>query len=141
MLFGFPEIVGEVLDYAAQDPDCKDTISAFKTKTWLPYCRAYNAGPEVQLKEFGFVFDVGLDDSWRQSHSTLTAAVAVEEKSEEIARRAWEEFGSDGYGKDHEWTIEEMDDGGEEAKWITTNEAARYGVSALANLAKIREFL
>ncbi|PVH79482.1 hypothetical protein DL98DRAFT_631330 [Cadophora sp. DSE1049] len=141
MLFGFPEIVGEVLDYAAKDTNCNDTVEAFKTRTWLPYCRAYNAGPETQLKEFGFVFDVGMDDAWRQSHSTLTAVVAVEEKSEEIAKRAWDEFGSDGYGKDHDWTIEKTEDGGEEAKWITTNEAARYGVSALANLAKIREFL
>ncbi|KAK0100683.1 hypothetical protein ONS95_007134 [Cadophora gregata] len=142
MLFGFPEIVGEVLDYAAQDADCRDVVQDFKENTWLPYCRAYNAGPETQLKEFGFVFDVGLDDSWRQSHSTLTAFVAVEEKSEEIARKAWEEFGSDGYGRDHDWTIEKTGDGGgEEAKWITTNEAARYGVSALVNLPKIREFL
>ncbi|KAH7357175.1 hypothetical protein BKA65DRAFT_451300 [Rhexocercosporidium sp. MPI-PUGE-AT-0058] len=140
MLFGFPEIVGEVLEYAAQDDKCKIVVQNFKTKTWLPYCRAYNGGPEIQLKEFGFVFDCGLDDAWRQSHSTLTAVVALEENSEEIARRAWKEFDSDGYGAAHDWTVEKTENGGE-AKWITTNEAARYGVSAIGNLAKIREFL
>ncbi|KAL5323830.1 hypothetical protein ACEPPN_008372 [Leptodophora sp. 'Broadleaf-Isolate-01'] len=141
MLFGFPEIVGEMLDYAGQDERCKTIVQEFKTKTWLPYCRAYNGGPEIQMKEFGFIFDCGLDDAWRQSHSTLTAVVAIEENSAELARRVWKEFGSDGYGVDHDWSIEKTANGEEEAKWITTNEAARYGVSAISNLAKIREFL
>jgi hypothetical protein len=29
----------------------------------------------------------------------------------------------------------------EEAPWITTNKAARYGVSAIFNLANIRKYL
>jgi hypothetical protein len=142
MLFGFPEIFAELLDYArAEYPS---TVENFMT-VWLSYCRAYNGGPGVQRKEFGFEFPSHA--TWRQSHSTLTAFAAVEQDSEDLAHAAWTQFFStDGYTQDHDWTILKADppeyfNHGEEAVWIRTNEAARYGVSAISNLANIGKYL
>ncbi|KAL4895750.1 hypothetical protein BDV59DRAFT_199736 [Aspergillus ambiguus] len=142
MLFGFPEICTELLDYAKDA--YPDLVKRFK-KVWLAYCRAYNGGPLVQKRIFGFEFPQHA--TWRQSHSTLTALAAVEQGSAELARDAWDQFFStDGYNAQHSWTITRVGPPeyfcvGEEATWITTNEAARYGVSAIVNLANIRDFL
>jgi hypothetical protein len=142
MLFGFPEIFAELLDYArAEYPS---SVEKFM-KVWLSYCRAYNGGPEVQLKEFDFVFPSHA--TWRQSHSTLTAFAAVEQHSEDLAHAAWTQFfNTDGCTQHHDWTILKADPPeyftpGEEAVWIRTNEAARYGVSAISNLASIGKYL
>ena len=143
MLFGFPEIFSELLHYASDD--YASTVSNFKLKALLPYCRAYNGGHEVQRREFGFEFPDHA--TWRQSHSTLTAIAAVEQKSEKLARDAWDQFfETDGFGRTHDWNIvktspPEYPAKGEEAPWVTTNHAARYGVSAIFNLANIREYL
>ncbi|KFY42380.1 hypothetical protein V494_02431 [Pseudogymnoascus sp. VKM F-4513 (FW-928)] len=143
MLFGFPEIFTEVLDYISNDHAA--TVSNFKMKALLPYFRAYNGGPEVQQQEFGFVFPDHA--TWRQSHSTLTAIAAVEEKSGKLGRDAWNQFfGTDGYDLTHNWRImktspPEYFATGEEAPWVSTNKTARYGVSAIFNLANIRKYL
>lgn len=142
MLFGFPEIFAELLDYArAEYPS---TVENFM-KVWLRYCRAYNGGRGVQRKEFGFEFPSHA--TWRQSHSTLTAFAAVEQDSEDLAHAAWTQFFStDGYTQHHDWTILKADppeyfNHGQEAVWIRTNEVARYGVSAISNLASIGKYL
>jgi hypothetical protein len=143
MLFGFPEIFSELLDYAGYD--YASTVNNFKLKAWLPYLRAYNGGHEAQCREFGFEFPA--DATWRQSHSTLTAIAAVEQKSAELGRAAWDQFfGTDGYNQTQEWQITkasppEYFSTGQEAPWISTNESARYGVSAISNLASIKEYL
>jgi hypothetical protein len=142
MLFGFPEIFAELLDYARDVHPA--TVDRF-TAVWLSYCKAYNGGAEVQRREFGFEFPDHA--TWRQSHSTLTAFAAVKLKSEELARAAWDQFfHTDGYTESHQWKVVETAPPeyfthGEEAAWITTNKAARYGVSAIFNLANIREYL
>ncbi|KAK6586777.1 hypothetical protein PZA11_000067 [Diplocarpon coronariae] len=143
MLFGFPEIFAELLDYARED--CAETVERFKKNVWLPYCRAYNGGRGVQRTEFGFEFPSTA--TWRQSHSTLTAAACVEDSSAELGMAAWDQFfNTDGFSPAHDWRILKTGPpdcfaAGEEAPWITTNEAARYGVSAISNLANIREYL
>ncbi|KFY92448.1 hypothetical protein V498_04939 [Pseudogymnoascus sp. VKM F-4517 (FW-2822)] len=143
MLFGFPEIFTELLDYASDDH--ASTVANFKLKALLPYARAYNGGHEVQRKEFGFEFPSHA--TWRQSHSTLTAIAAVEQKSEKLGRDAWDQFfGTDGYDRTHDWHIvntspPEYPSKGEEAPWNSTNNTARYGVSAIFNLANVRKYL
>lgn len=143
MLFGFPQIFTELLDYARDKYPA--AVENF-LKIWLPYCRAYNGGPEIQLKEFGFQFPDG-PGMWKQSHSTLTAIAAVEQKSDELGRAAWDQFfQTDGYDQTHEWRVMKASPpehltSGEEAPWILTNETAQYGVSAIFNLANIREYL
>ncbi|KAH7139997.1 hypothetical protein B0J13DRAFT_677102 [Dactylonectria estremocensis] len=143
MLFGFPEIFTELIAYARDE--YPEAVANF-LRVWLSYCRAYNGGPEVQRKEFGFEFPPG-PGMWRQSHSTLTAIAAVEEKSEQRGKAAWEQFfKTDGYDENLEWRVNrtappEYFTVGEEAPWVFTNDTARYGVSAIVNLANIREHL
>lgn len=142
MLFGFPEIFTELIHYARNE--YPETIQRF-LKAWLAYCRAYNGGPETQLKEFGFIFPDHA--TWRQSHSTLTALAAVEENRDDLAHEAWNQFfNTDGYTASHDWSVLKVGPpehfvSGEEAPWVTTNEAARYGVSAISNLATIGKYL
>ncbi|KAH8200514.1 hypothetical protein TruAng_005344 [Truncatella angustata] len=149
MLFGFPEIFTELLDYAKDE---YPAVVAEFMKVWLSYCRAYNGGSEIQLNEYGFEFPASA--GWRQSHSTITAFAAVKEMSDELATAAWDQFfsgagfgnNSGGYDNSHDWTVTkavapEYFNDGQEASWITTNEAARYGVSALFNLANIRRYI
>lgn len=142
MLFGFPEIIAELMHFAREE--VPETVGRFM-KVWLAYCRAYNGGPDVQREEFGFEFP--WHATWRQSHSTLTAFAAVEQDDETLAHAAWDQFfNTDGYRADHDWSVKiasppEYFAEGEEALWITTNEAARYGVSAISNLANIGKFL
>ncbi|KAM5350925.1 hypothetical protein ACJ41O_003648 [Fusarium nematophilum] len=143
MLFGFPETFAEILDYAKDDHPA--TVGSFK-RIWLAYCRAYNGTAEAQRREYGFEFPSG-PGMWRQSHSTLTAIAATEQKSEKLAKAAWDQFfGTDGYTEDQDWSVlkastPEYFTDGEEAPWVFTNESARYGVSAIFNLANIREYL
>ena len=142
MLFGFPEIIAELFHFAQKD--YPDTVKRFM-KVWLAYCRAYNGGPDVQRREFGFEFPPHA--TWRQSHSTLTAFAAREQQNGQLAQAAWDQFfNTDGYRSDHDWSVKdcappEYFSTGIEAPWMTTNEAARYGVSAISNLAKIGEHL
>jgi hypothetical protein len=142
MLFGFPEISSELFHYARVE--FPETVGKFM-KVWLCYCRAYNGGPNVQREEFGFEFPSHA--TWRQSHSTLTAFAAVEQKRDDLGQAAWEQFfNTDGCTANHDWTVlktssPEYFGHGEEAVWVTTNEAARYGVSAISNLANIRQYL
>ncbi|KAJ5690152.1 hypothetical protein N7462_004544 [Penicillium macrosclerotiorum] len=142
MLFGFPEIFSELFHFAREE--APETVAIFMKK-WLAYCRAYNGGQAVQLAEFGFEFPAHA--TWRQSHSTLTAFAAIEENSAELAYAAWNQFFStDGYTENHDWGIHKTSPPeyfreGEEAIWVSTNEAARYGVSAISNLASIGKYL
>ncbi|KAJ6102693.1 hypothetical protein N7486_005120 [Penicillium sp. IBT 16267x] len=142
MLFGFPEIFSELFHYARGE--YPETVERFM-KVWLRYCRAYNGGPDVQREEFGFEFPSHA--TWRQSHSTLTAFAAVEQNRDDLGQAAWEQFfNTDGYTANHDWTVLKTSSPdyfahGEEAVWVTTNEAARYGVSAISNLANIRKYL
>lgn len=73
MLFGFPEIIAEALHFTRGS--YPEVVQTFLAKAYLPYCRAYNGGPDVQAGEFGFEFPKSA--GWRQSHSTLTAFAAV----------------------------------------------------------------
>jgi hypothetical protein len=150
MLFGFPEIFADILNYAKDEHP--ETVEKFKA-VYLKYCRAYNGGPAVQVKEFGFEFPASAE--WRQSHSTLTAYASRQEKREDLAKDTWRQFfgtdgypqlSTDGYLHDQEFKIVKTSPPqyfteGEEAIWITTNEAARYGVSAIFNLANVGKYL
>jgi len=140
MLFGFPETFTELLDYAKDE--FPNQVRDFR-KVWLSYCKAYNGGSEVQRIEFGFEFP-DRPGMWRQSHSTLTAIAAVEENNEVLASAAWDQFFyTDGYDVNHDWSVLQASapdhfNTGEEAPWISTNEAVRYGVSAIFNLANVK---
>jgi hypothetical protein len=140
MLFGFPEIMAELFHYARGEYPL--VIDKFK-EIYLAYCRAYNGGPKVQREEFGFEFPSHA--TWRQSHSTLTAFAAADSKPRDghLAIAAGEQFfNTDGYTAQQTWSVQktsppEYFTHGEEASWVSTNETARYGVSAIVNLATL----
>ncbi|KAJ5653932.1 hypothetical protein N7490_000935 [Penicillium lividum] len=142
MLFGFPEIFSELFLYARSD--YPETVERFM-KVWLRYCRAYNGGADVQRKEFGFEFPSHA--TWRQSHSTLTAFAAIEQNCQDLGQAAWEQFfTTDGYTIDYDWGQYQALISGKKITSgvvvsLSTNEAARYGVSAISNLATIRRYL
>ncbi len=58
-------------------------------KTWLDYCRYYNASAEEQRAAFGKDFGRLY---LTQAHSRLTAYAAWKGKDEKLAERAWAEF-------------------------------------------------
>ncbi|TPX07283.1 uncharacterized protein E0L32_010780 [Thyridium curvatum] len=141
ILFGLPETITEVLETARNE--FPSEVRDFE-RVWISYCKSYNGGADIQRTEFGFEFGpVG----WKQSHSTLTAIAAVVEQSDELGTAAWDQFfKTDGYDETHDWTIVKASppvclQHGEEAPWVTTNETARYGISALFNLANVRKYL
>ncbi|RAL11782.1 polysaccharide lyase family 26 protein [Aspergillus homomorphus CBS 101889] len=76
MLFGFPELVAELADYAEREH--ASTVSAC-LRAYLAYGRAYNGGPDAQREEYGFAFPPTA--AWRQYLET------------------------DGYTEDHAWTV------------------------------------
>lgn len=143
MLFGFPEIFAELCHYLR--PEYPATVERFM-KVWLAYCRAYNGGRDIQREEFGFEFPAHA--TWRQSHSTLTAFAATQLRRDDpardgLVRAAWDQFfNTDGYRVQQDWTMRKTSPPeyfarGEEAPWVTTNESARYGISAISNLANL----
>jgi YetA-like protein len=143
MLFGFAEIFSEVLEAVAE---VNPNVAQKFQQAYLKYCRAYNGGAEVQTAEYGFLFP-GQGGMWHQSHSSLQAYAANVEENTGLAKSAWHNFfASDGYNETTSWEIQAVTipnhfANGEEATWLSTNGVARYGVTAIHNLARIRQFL
>jgi hypothetical protein len=79
-VFGAFEINAELLDLL--------DIPEYR-KTWLDYCRLYNAGAEEQRKELGERLK---DTSLTQAHSRLTAFAGRELNDASLRVRAWSEF-------------------------------------------------
>jgi hypothetical protein len=67
-------------------------------------------------------------------------------QNETYAQRAWSEFEADGLNTSATWEVTRFN-GSEvlapvdEVAWISTNEAANYGLAAIVNLAYIPESL
>jgi hypothetical protein len=58
-------------------------------KTWLDYCKYYNADAQQQTEAWG----KGFKPFWlTQAHSRLTAYAAWKTKDSDLAKRAWNEF-------------------------------------------------
>ena len=126
-VFGAVEINAEML----QSLDVPEYARA-----WLQYCKLYNAGPEEQEKALGTrLSGAGMP----QAHSRLTAYAAWREKDPALAARAWKEFTVS-------WppvlklthlegpaVLNPVD----EAVWVSTNDAAQWGLAAIQNLALI----
>ncbi len=115
-------------------------------KTWLDYCRYYNASPEEQRKAFGRDFGKLY---LTQAHSRLTAYAAWKTHDPALAARAWKEFFEGGGGgmkllpagfaPDHfngpvtAGPVDEFN--------VSTNMAAGFGLSAIACLGLAPEAL
>ena len=141
-VFGLVEIVTEALDLV-EDP-------AFE-QAWLEYCRLYLATPAQQAERFGAPL-TGI--SLVPAYSRLLAIAAARADDPALAQRAWDAFFV-GLGDqlnvnmlvaEPEWTrtrIEgpEVLEPVDEAAFVSTNDAAQYGLSAIQNLALIGRHL
>lgn len=115
-------------------------------KTWIEYCKYYNASPQEQQKEFGKDFG-GL--YLTQAHSRLTAYAAWKTHDDSLANRAWSEYlsGNGGgitvlpepYALSH-FTGPAVLSSVDEFK-ISTNTTVGFGLSSIECLALIGDKL
>lgn len=120
-------------------------------RAWLDYCRLYLATPEQQEAEAGQRLS-GI--SLIQAHSRLTAYAAARIGDAELAAWAWRKFALDEgdqlnknrLQRQGKWELT-LVNGPEvlspvrEAPFVSTNDAAQYGLAAIHNLALIGEHL
>lgn len=141
-VFGLVEVVAEALDLV-EDPGF--------ARAWLEYCRYYLATSEEQTERFGAPL-TGI--SLVPAYSRLLAVAAAERGDRELAARAWEAFFV-GLGDQlnvnalvgrADWRRARIDgptvlEAVDEAAFVSTNDAAQYGLAAIQNLALIGEHL
>ncbi|MEU6250923.1 Tat pathway signal sequence domain protein [Glycomyces sp. NPDC047010] len=135
-VFGLVEVCSELvslIDAGLVDaPGFKDA--------WLQYCRLYLAEPEVQLAELG-VAPAGIH--LEQAHSRLTAYAAHRLGDDALADRAWRAYfkGGEFMGEDAFRTVKilppEVLAPVDEARTLSTNDAAQCGLATIQNLALI----
>lgn len=141
-VFGLVEIVTEALQLV--------DAPAFEA-AWHDYCRLYLASPAEQIEVFGAPLR-GI--SLVPAHSRLLAIVATHENDAAAANRAWEAFfvglgdqlnvnalvGQDRWERTR---IEgpHVPEPVDEAAFVSTNDAAQYGLAAIQNLALIGRYL
>ncbi|WP_290859429.1 hypothetical protein [Hamadaea sp.] len=136
-VFGLPEIIAELLDLDLGVPEFEDA--------WLAYCRLYLASPEQQAAAVGAPL-TGV--SLVQAHSRLAAYAAARTGDAELAALAWRKFSLDEgdqlntnpLQRQAQWQTTRIT-GPQvlmpvtEASFVSTNDAAQYGLAAIQLLA------
>lgn len=116
-------------------------VPQFKA-AWLKYGRLYSASKAEQEAELGVSFK---GNSLTVAHSRLTAYVAMLSNDKQLAKRAWQEFTKEWGGKKVTGTQQikgpEVLNPIDEAAWVSTNDAAQWGLAAIQNLALIPKAL
>ncbi|GAA3134653.1 Tat pathway signal sequence domain protein [Planomonospora alba] len=138
-VFGLPEICAELIDLDLG-------VEGFE-RAWLDYCRLYLAPAERQQAEVGRVLE-GV--SLVQAHSRLAAYAAARTGDAELARLAWRAFLVDEgdrlnvnpLQRERDWRLTEVRGPAvlmpvTEAPFVSTNDAAQYGLAAIQNLALV----
>ncbi|GAA4671936.1 hypothetical protein [Phytohabitans rumicis] len=138
-VFGLPEIVAELIDLDLGLPRFE--------RAWLDYCRLYLASPEQQAAEVGQPLR-GI--SLVQAHSRLTAYAAARTGDARLAELAWRKFLHDEgdqlnqnpLQREPHWRLTRIDGTGvlmpvDEAAFVSTNDAAQYGLAAIQLLALV----
>jgi len=135
-VFGIFEITAELFELI-DEPGYR--------KAWLDYCELYNA-PEPEFR--ARTGQPGKGRGLRQAHSRYTAYAAVQRHDPALAKRAWAEFlGSGDRETRDQWREAHRVDGEavlkpiNEIADISTNDAAQWGLAAIANLALIGDML
>jgi hypothetical protein len=114
---------------------------AFKD-AWLQYCTLYNATPDEQKRVLGN--ELG-KNALQQSHSRLTAYAAKTLNNKQLAKRAWNEFLDDTtmqlqkFPKVETVLPPKVLNPVVEAKGISTNATAQWGLSAIQCLFLLRD--
>lgn len=128
--FGLPEVCAELIELL--------NVPEFQ-RAWLQYCVMFNAPAEEQRAELGQSLG---DLNLQQGHSRLTAYAAHIKRDPELARLAWAEFyaGRAGFKPDQRYETQRISGPAalnpvDEAHWVSTNEAAQWGLAAIQCLA------
>ncbi|MEV4166132.1 Tat pathway signal sequence domain protein [Nonomuraea dietziae] len=142
-VFGLPEMCAELIALDLGVPGFE--------RAWLEYCRLYLAPADVQEAELGQALS-GV--SLVQAHSRLTAYAAARTGDAELAAWAWRRFRLDegdqlntnALQRQDDWSATLVDGPGVpapvlEAPFVSTNDAAQYGLAAIQNLALIGRHL
>jgi hypothetical protein len=138
-VFGLPEVVAELVDLDLGLPEFE--------RAWLDYCRLYLAPPEQQESEVGQPLQ-GI--SLIQAHSRLAAYAAARTGDADLATLAWRKFSLDegdqlnrnALQREPRWRTTRVDGTRvlmpvDEAAFVSTNDAAQYGLAAIQLLALI----
>ncbi|WP_342750976.1 Tat pathway signal sequence domain protein [Termitidicoccus mucosus] len=141
-VFGAVETFAELIQLTAGQPEYEGFA-----KAWIQYCTLYSAARDEQRAALGA--DIR-GNGLRQAHSRLTAYAAKMTGDKKLAARAWKEFGQGDFA-DHGLAdtraslktslIEGPDvlNPVDEATWVSTNDAAQWGLAAIECLALIGE--
>ncbi|KAH7402238.1 hypothetical protein DE146DRAFT_459851 [Phaeosphaeria sp. MPI-PUGE-AT-0046c] len=139
-VFGVLETIDQLIDHFGT-PQLNLTqpfLDAF-----LDYCYYYGASKAEQKARYGKDFG---NLNLKQGHSRFTAYVANRRNNATLVPRVWQEYlgdgSKDGLAPTAPWRTERI--GGsevlmpiDEAKWVSTNAAALYGVAGMENLALV----
>jgi len=128
--FGLPEVCAELIQLIE--------VPEFR-RAWLDYCELYNASFAEQEARLGASYK---NRNLQQGHARLTAYAAYMTGSARLAIRAWEEFyAGEGGIRRRERLLAEQIKGPDvlravdEARFISTNAVAQWGLSAIQCLA------
>jgi hypothetical protein len=139
-VFGVLETIDQLIDHfgASQRNLTQPFFDAF-----LDYCYYYGASKAEQKARYGQDFG---SLNLKQGHSRYTAYVANRRNNATLVPRVWSEYlgdgSKDGLAPTAPWKTESIS-GSEvlipidEAKWVSTNAAALYGVAGIENLALV----
>ena len=139
-VFGAVETFAELIQLTEGQPE----YDGFK-KAWLQYCRLYNAPTDECISELGV--DVG--GSLQQAHSRLTAYAAKKTGDTALAERAWREFNGNFDAANQNTRFQRtllntvriegpaVLNPVDEAAWVSTNDAAQWGLAAMECLALV----
>ena len=146
-VFGLVEICAELI---ALTRGTGYEVPGFE-RAWLRYCRLYLASPQEQQAAVGQPLR-GI--SLIQAHSRLAAYAAAHASDAELAARAWRAFRRDAgdqlnvnsLQREPVWRTARVTGPAvlapvDEAPYLSTNDAAQYGLAAIQNLALIGEWL
>ncbi|KAH3909163.1 hypothetical protein HBI56_227830 [Parastagonospora nodorum] len=137
-VFGVLETIDQLIDHFGQRNLTQPFLDAF-----LDYCYFYGASKAEQKARYGRDFG---NLNLKQGHSRYTAYVANRRNNATLVPRVWSEYlgdgSKDGLAPNAPWKTETI--GGsevllpiDEAKWVSTNAAALYGVAGIENLALV----
>jgi len=128
--FGLPELCAELIQLIE--------VPEFR-RAWLDYCELYNAPLAEQEARLGTSYK---NRNLQQGHARLTAYAAYMTGSARLAARAWEEFysGENGIRRREPLSVQRIEGAQvlrrvDEARFISTNAVAQWGLSAIQCLA------
>jgi hypothetical protein len=139
-VFGVLETIDQLMDHfgVPQRNLTQPFLDAF-----LDYCYFYGASKAEQSARYGKDFG---SLSLKQGHSRFTAYVANKRNNATLVSRVWSEYlgdgSKDGLAPNAPWKTQRISGSDvlipvDEAKWVSTNAAALYGVAGIENLALV----